>query len=60
MLNKLQKHIEQEEIDWRNQLKAKEAEIETLKEKQIKQVRVLFSDVTCFFCICAFIGIEHG
>lgn len=51
MLNKLQKHIEQEEIDWRNQLKAKEAEIESLKETQIKQVRIavllffVFTDV---------------
>ncbi|XP_044263237.1 ribosome-binding protein 1 isoform X2 [Tribolium madens] len=32
MLNKLQKHIEQEEINWRMQLSAKTAELEQLKE----------------------------
>lgn len=37
MLNKLQAHIETEEINWRNQLKLKNDEI-ALKEKQIAQV----------------------
>lgn len=41
MLNQLQKHVEEEEIHWRIKLKAKEAEIESLKEKQVKQVRFL-------------------
>lgn len=42
MLNKLQAHIEKEEINWRNQLKLKENEIEALKEKQINQVSIFF------------------
>lgn len=32
MLNKLQKHIEQEEITWRMELAAKTAELESIKE----------------------------
>lgn len=38
MLNKLQSHVEKEEINWRNQLSVKEAEIERLKEIHLTQV----------------------
>lgn len=38
MLNKLQKHVEQEEMNWRSQLAAKEAELDHLKESRISQV----------------------
>ncbi|RZB39983.1 ribosome-binding protein 1-like [Asbolus verrucosus] len=38
MLNKLQKHIEQEEINWRMQLAAKTAELESLKESYSQEV----------------------
>lgn len=38
MLNKLQSHIEGEEITWRNQLRIKEKEIEELKQNEISQV----------------------
>ncbi|CAG9860393.1 unnamed protein product [Phyllotreta striolata] len=37
MLNKLQKHVEQEEMTWRSQLAAKEAELDSLKENRITQ-----------------------
>ncbi|CAH1116950.1 unnamed protein product [Phaedon cochleariae] len=37
MLNNLQKHIEREEINWRSQLAAKEAEIDHLKETRMAQ-----------------------
>nr|CAH7764675.1 unnamed protein product [Callosobruchus chinensis] len=36
MLNKLQCHIESEEIKWRNELAAKQAEIERLMENRVK------------------------
>ncbi|VEN59319.1 unnamed protein product [Callosobruchus maculatus] len=36
MLNKLQCHIESEEIKWRNELAAKQAEIERLKKDTVK------------------------
>ncbi|KAG5890213.1 hypothetical protein JTB14_028755 [Gonioctena quinquepunctata] len=39
MLNKLQTHIEKEEIDWRSQLAAKEAEIEHLKESRLSPLQ---------------------
>nr|CAH7768422.1 unnamed protein product [Callosobruchus chinensis] len=38
MLNKLQCHIESEEIKWRNELAAKQAEIERLMENRVKVV----------------------
>lgn len=38
MLNKLQKHVEEEEIRWRHELKLKTDEIEQLKKQQIQQV----------------------
>lgn len=43
MLNKLQLHVEKEEIKWRNQLAAKDAEIEQLKETRLNAVRIWYS-----------------
>lgn len=43
MLNKLQLHVEKEEIKWRNQLAAKDAEIEQLKETRLNAVRLWYS-----------------
>jgi hypothetical protein len=34
MLNKLQNHVEQEEERWRQQLKIKEAELETIRDEK--------------------------
>lgn len=49
MLNKLQQHVEQQEINWRSQLKAKEGEIEDLKintvNKLEKAVALLEADL---------------
>lgn len=42
MLNKLQSHIEIEEINWRKQLQSKDSEIEVLKEQSKNQVFYLF------------------
>lgn len=39
MLNKLQQHIEQQEMNWRNQLKAKEGEIENLRENTLNKLQ---------------------
>jgi hypothetical protein len=33
MLNKLQKHVEQEEERWRQQLQIKDSELETIREE---------------------------
>lgn len=41
MLNNLQLHVEKEEINWRNQLAAKDTEIEQIKEARSNAVRML-------------------
>lgn len=38
-MNKLQKHIEQQEINWRSQLKAREGEIENLKVNTVDRLQ---------------------
>ncbi|KAK4876300.1 hypothetical protein RN001_012722 [Aquatica leii] len=38
ILKKLQNHIEQEEMHWRNELKTKELETEPLKQRQLSRV----------------------
>lgn len=39
MLNKLQQHIEQQEINWRSQLKAKEDEVDSLRINAVNQLQ---------------------
>ncbi|KAF5308177.1 hypothetical protein FQR65_LT06357 [Abscondita terminalis] len=39
ILKKLQNHIEQEEIHWRNELKSKESEIDALKQKHAAELQ---------------------
>lgn len=38
-LNKLQQHVEEQEIHWRHQLKAKDGEIEELKANTVNKLR---------------------
>lgn len=39
MLNKLQQHVEQQEINWRSQLKAKDSEIDNLKSNTLNKLQ---------------------
>lgn len=43
MLNKLQQHVEQQEINWRSQLRAKDGELENLKANTLRKLQ---KDVT--------------
>ncbi|XP_056636448.1 kinectin-like isoform X10 [Diorhabda sublineata] len=45
ILSKLQKHVEQEEKNWRNQLAAKEAELDNLKETCVSQLKASVSNL---------------
>ena len=45
MLNKLQKHIEQEEINWRMQLSAKADELEAVKERHKQEVITIYDKI---------------
>lgn len=51
MLNKLQSHIEGEEITWRNQLRIKEKEIEALKQNEISHVSINKTMPIISFCL---------
>lgn len=43
MLNKLQLQIEEEEIKWKSQLEAKDAEIEQIKDVRLNTVSAIYN-----------------